>query len=70
LPLQWFAATTFIQSFDFSFGSVVWIVAGTHPSHTLELPDQRSRGLLVQIVLKRLSPEHAHQLFGEIPVRT
>jgi hypothetical protein len=69
LPLQWSAATIFIQVSIFSFGSVVWIVAETHPGHTLELLDQKARGLLVQIVLKRLSPEHAHNVFGEIPVR-
>jgi hypothetical protein len=45
----------------------VWIVTGTHPGYTLELPDQKARGLLVQIVLKRLSPEHAHKVFGEMP---
>jgi hypothetical protein len=48
----------------------VWIVAGIRPAHTLELPDQKARGLLVQIVLKRLSPEHAHKMFSEMPVRT
>jgi hypothetical protein len=58
------------SSFNFSFGLFVCIVAGTHPGHTLELLDQKAQGLLVQIVLKQLSLEHAHMVFGEMPVRT
>jgi hypothetical protein len=47
----------------------VWIVAGTHPGLTLELLDRKARGFLALIVLKRLFPEHAHKVFGEMPVR-
>jgi hypothetical protein len=48
----------------------VWIGAGTHPGNTFELSDQKARGFLVPIVLKWLFPEHALNVFGEIPVRT
>jgi hypothetical protein len=34
------------------------------PGITLELSDRKSRGSLVLIELKRLFPEHAHQVFG------
>jgi hypothetical protein len=36
----------------------------------LELPDQKARGFLVLIAFKRLFSEHAHKMFGEMPVRT
>jgi hypothetical protein len=36
----------------------------------LELSDQNARGFLILIALKRLLPEHARKVFGEIPVRT
>jgi hypothetical protein len=36
---------------------------------TLELSDQKARGFLVPIALKRLFPEHAHKVFGEMSVR-
>jgi hypothetical protein len=52
---------------------VVWIlvriVAGSHPDNTLELPDRKAQGFLVPIVLKRLLPEYAHKVFGEMFVR-
>jgi hypothetical protein len=35
----------------------------------LELLDHNARGFLVPIALKRLFPEHARQVFGEISVR-
>jgi hypothetical protein len=47
----------------------VWIVAGTHPGLTLELPDQKAQGFLDSIVLKWLFPEHARKVFGEMHVR-
>jgi hypothetical protein len=47
----------------------VWIVAETHSGLTLELSDQKARGFLTSIVLKRLFFEHAHKVFGEMPVR-
>jgi hypothetical protein len=31
----------------------VWIVAGTHPGLTLELPDRKTRVFLAKIVLLR-----------------
>jgi hypothetical protein len=49
---------------------VVWIFAGTRPGLTLELPDRKARGFLVPFAFKRLYPEHAHKVFGEMPVRT
>jgi hypothetical protein len=36
----------------------------------LESPDQKTRGFLVLIALKQLFPEHADNVFGEMPVRT
>jgi hypothetical protein len=36
---------------------------------TLEMPGQKDRGFLASIVLKRLFPEHARKVFGEMPVR-
>jgi hypothetical protein len=36
----------------------------------LELPDQKARGFRVPIALKRLIPEHACKVFGEMPMRT
>jgi hypothetical protein len=50
--------------------AVLSIVVGTHPSRILELLDQKARGFLVPIALKRLFTEHARKLFGEMPVRT
>jgi hypothetical protein len=47
----------------------VWIVAGTHPGFILELPDQKARGFIVEIDLPWF-PERAHQVFGEMLVRT
>jgi hypothetical protein len=47
----------------------VWIVARTRSGLTLELLDQKSRGFLASIVLKRLFPEYARKVFGEMPVR-
>jgi hypothetical protein len=38
--------------FDFCL-CCVWIVAGTYPGHTLELPDQKAQGFLVPIPLPR-----------------
>jgi hypothetical protein len=35
----------------------------------LKSPDQKTRGFLVQIVLPQSFPEHAHQVFGEMPER-
>jgi hypothetical protein len=46
----------------------VWIVTGTRPGDTLELPDQKARGFLVSIALKQLFPEHAYKIFGEMSV--
>jgi hypothetical protein len=40
------------------------------PGCVLELPDQKARGFLVLIALNRLFLEHAHKVFGEMPVRT
>jgi hypothetical protein len=40
-----------IQVLTFALGLVVWIVAGTHTGLTLELPDQKGRGFMVQIAL-------------------
>jgi hypothetical protein len=34
----------------------------------LKLPDQKAQGFLVSIALKRLFPEYAHKLFGEMTV--
>jgi hypothetical protein len=45
------ASVDVYSSFDFSSGLFVWIVAGTHPGLSLELPDQKTRGFLVQIAL-------------------
>jgi hypothetical protein len=42
-----------IQVLTFALGLVVWIVAGTHTGLTLELPDQKGRGFMVQIALLR-----------------
>jgi hypothetical protein len=42
---------------------------GAHPDHFLELPDQKTRAFLVSIIFKRLFPEHAHKVFGEMIVR-
>jgi hypothetical protein len=36
----------------------------------LELPDQKARGFLILISLKRLFFEHARKIFGEMFVRT
>jgi hypothetical protein len=36
----------------------------------LELSNQKTRVFLVQIALPRWFPERAHQVFGEMPVRT
>jgi hypothetical protein len=36
----------------------------------VELPDQKARGFLVQIALTQWFLEHAHKVFGEMPVRT
>jgi hypothetical protein len=54
-----------VQLFDLS--GCVWmlVICGC----VLELLNQKSRGFLVSFALKRLFPEHAHELFGEIPVR-
>jgi hypothetical protein len=35
----------------------------------LELPDRKARGFIVLIAFKRLFPERAHQVFGEMSVR-
>jgi hypothetical protein len=35
----------------------------------LELSDQKARGFLVPIALKRLLLEHAHKVFGEMHMR-
>jgi hypothetical protein len=35
----------------------------------LELPDQKTRGFVVQIALLRWFPERVHQVFGEMTVR-
>jgi hypothetical protein len=35
------------DSFDFSFGSVVWIFTETRLGMILESPDQKTRGFLV-----------------------
>jgi hypothetical protein len=52
----------------------VWIFAGisagTHPRIDLELLDQKVRGVLVPIALKRLFFEHAQKVFGEMSVST
>jgi hypothetical protein len=40
------------------------------PGCILELPDQKARVFLVLITLKRLFPEHAQKLFGEMLERT
>jgi hypothetical protein len=42
-----------IQVLTFASGLVVWIVAGTHLSLTLELPDQKAQGFVIQIALPR-----------------
>jgi hypothetical protein len=39
-------------------------------SIVLESSDQKTRGFLVQIALKRLLPEHGYKVFDEMPVRT
>jgi hypothetical protein len=57
-------------NFDFWSSAYVWIVAGTHPSVVLELPDRKARGFLVPIAFKRLLLEHAYKVFGEMYVRT
>jgi hypothetical protein len=41
------------QVLHFASGLVVWIVAGTLPDLTLELPDQKARGFLSRIALPR-----------------
>jgi hypothetical protein len=47
---------------------VIWFIA-VIAGNTLELPDQKARDFLVPIALKRLSPKHAHKVFGEMPIR-
>jgi hypothetical protein len=47
----------------------VWIVAGIRSGYTLELSDQNVRDFLVPVAFKRLFPEYAHKVFGEISVR-
>jgi hypothetical protein len=36
----------------------------------LELPDQKTRVLLVSIILSCWFSEHAHKVFGEISMKT
>jgi hypothetical protein len=48
----------------------VWIVAETHSALIFEISDQKTRGFLVLIVLKRLFLKHARKLFGQMSVRT
>jgi hypothetical protein len=48
----------------------VRILAGARSDIVLEVLDQKTRGFLMLIALKRLISEHTHKLFGEISVRT
>jgi hypothetical protein len=52
------------------FWFLVWIVAGTRLGFILELSDRKTRDFIVQIAFLRWFSERAHQLFGEITVRT
>jgi hypothetical protein len=47
---------------------VIQVLAGRSRS-ILELSDQKVRGFLVLITLKRLISERVHQVFGEMTVR-
>jgi hypothetical protein len=65
------------QGFEFFFSEIsifcswcVWIIAGTHPGHTLELLDRKAQSFLVSITVKRLFLKHVHKVFGEMLVRT
>jgi hypothetical protein len=67
------------QCFDFLCGGYRFIdfvfpidcgLLQVKPGCVLELPDQKARGFLVLIALKRLFLEHGHKLFGEMSVRT
>jgi hypothetical protein len=63
--------TVFVSiSLDFFCQVHVWIVAGTHSGLVLEISDQKARGFLVSIALKRLFLKHVRKLFGQMPVRT
>jgi hypothetical protein len=39
------------------------------PGPSLELPNRKTRGFIVQIALPRWFPERIHQLFGEMTLR-
>jgi hypothetical protein len=51
-------------------GSVVWIIAGTHFSLTLELSVQKARGFIVLVILSWWFLDSVHKVFGEMTVRT